>query len=462
MSHRRKHLSIYRLRKFLFWLISCLLLFGIISFIWIFPVSKDNEEESSKSHLTVGICGPVRKPGIYKLPEGSDLSQLILEAGGLRNTADIRTIDLNLILKNDSVYLIPLREKIRDSVPSLPSVDLSQIQSKSPAMPVPINIPEIKSINIFYVEFPSIFMLVTYYPDQKRVSIVNIPHSSVFLYDNNRLVDFFFTMGVNVTKNLLERVLHRRIDYYLIQDRMSFIETINKIGGINIPADKYFAEAYHLTASTRHLDGFQTWDYMRFVDMKRVNSNFNMADNNQTQAATNLSLARQREAVSRLSKFNGRRFSATEMKAISQDPHLASKTLKEYQSKAASMAINGDVLISGRDQELAYGLRNNRLHIVVKAMREAFLQLPAVDKISVVQSTMNSFQTNLGKELLFRMYKDLLSSNDFSFATIPGTYSDEGRNLYFYPNISNFINLKNEELRNMVKIYQKPGNQKLY
>ena len=73
-------------------------------------------------------------------------------------------------------------------------------------------------------------------------------------------------------------------------------------------------------------------------------------------------------------------------------------------------------------------------------------QSQAGRQVSIIKNIMKSFETNIGKDLVFSLYKDVLSTPSFSFATIPGYYSQDEDRLYYYPDIPGFKLLRNQEI----------------
>ena len=59
--------------------------------------------------LFCDIGGAVNEPGVYSLPEGSRLCDLIDLAGGLRDDADISSVNRALILSDGAMIRIPVR-----------------------------------------------------------------------------------------------------------------------------------------------------------------------------------------------------------------------------------------------------------------------------------------------------------------------------------------------------------------
>ena len=386
----------YRKRKAWFWLIFC---FAILAVSGILFYYTSTESEKSANIISVGICGAVKHPAVYHIAEGSDLGLLIRHANGLNYCADIRKTDLNKVVLNDSVYHIPCRQVMPGSSASLETTLAKAIashpDSKTPEMKFPDK--EIKKITVLYVGFPALYMLINYYPDQKRVSIVHLPHSTILLNNDYRLIDIFFMIGIRPTISILENCLQQRIDYYIIQDRFSFINLVNLLDGIDLPLDKAFSEAYDLKTGNYHADGFYTWEYIRFLDIKRMN------------------------------------------RVLSKVP-------------ASDLVRNDNFTVPPKNLQLAYELRQYRQRIVMNALRNSYSKISPSGQLDIIRKISKTFETDISTELVMSIYSDILSSPKFSFATLPGYYSDETEKLYYYPDIPGFRLMRNQEIRNLLGI----------
>jgi anionic cell wall polymer biosynthesis LytR-Cps2A-Psr (LCP) family protein len=382
----------YKLRKLWFWVF--FILISMVVIVSFFLYSKNRDKLSGKIIL-VGICGEIKHAAVYSIQEGSDLSQLIRKADGLTINADIGKCDLSLVVLNDSIYHIPAKTGKRSlKMNAALSESITQHYSKKPDSTGFLD-KEIKHITILYVGFPAVYMLINYYPDQKRVSIVHIPHSTILMNSDYRLIDIFFTLGIEPTIRILENTLNQKIDYYLIQDRFSFIDLVNQLDGIDLSIDQPFAEHYHLKTGNNHLDGFYTWEYIRFIDIKRMNGRLNPGE-------------------------------------------------------GEDLSWNNNFKIAPKDLQLAYEMRQYRQRNVINALRHACALASSSDQLTIIKNVMKSFETNIGKNLVFSLYKDVLGTPKFSYATIPGYYSDIDDKLYYYPDIQGYKMLRNSEVRKYV------------
>lgn len=77
------------------------------------PVEIDSGDESS-NYLVVDIKGAVKKPGVYKMPEGSIVQDVINEAGGLKSTAYTQNINLSKKLTNEMVIIINTKSEMKN------------------------------------------------------------------------------------------------------------------------------------------------------------------------------------------------------------------------------------------------------------------------------------------------------------------------------------------------------------
>lgn len=86
-----------------------------------------------------------------------------------------------------------------------------------------------------------------------------------------------------------------------------------------------------------------------------------------------------------------------------------------------------------RELELAYEMRHHRQRIMLNAMRTSFRHLDTKGQMEVITNFKEVFKTNMDRKFLLSLYKDILSVSDFSFASLPGYYSNEKERLFFYP-----------------------------
>ncbi len=88
-----------------------------------FTCPKENEtedievlEDSSDGSINVDIKGAVENPGVYKVPEGSVVNDLIDMAGGLTMDADTKNINLSKRLENEMVIVIYTKDELKDKL----------------------------------------------------------------------------------------------------------------------------------------------------------------------------------------------------------------------------------------------------------------------------------------------------------------------------------------------------------
>lgn len=81
---------------------------------------KSNDSEIVPKIIYVYICGAVTNPGVYSLPEGSRVYELINEAGGLLETADERTLNQAEELTDGKQITVYTKEEAAD-MPVQPS-----------------------------------------------------------------------------------------------------------------------------------------------------------------------------------------------------------------------------------------------------------------------------------------------------------------------------------------------------
>ncbi len=78
----------------------------------VFEKGTETEAKKPSGNITVDIAGAVMKPGVYTLPNGSRLQDLLIQAGGLSDQADreqiAKSINLASVLHDSMKVYIPL------------------------------------------------------------------------------------------------------------------------------------------------------------------------------------------------------------------------------------------------------------------------------------------------------------------------------------------------------------------
>lgn len=91
---------------------------------------KNETKEQGKVNITkkimVYITGEVKNPGIYELEENSRIKDVIEEAGGLKETADITDINLATILQDEDKIAIPSKEEKNQNNVQSKTIEKSQ------------------------------------------------------------------------------------------------------------------------------------------------------------------------------------------------------------------------------------------------------------------------------------------------------------------------------------------------
>jgi hypothetical protein len=405
-GHIRHKRSKYEKRKIWFWII-----LGLLALLIIFLAFFLNKKTIENKLIRVAVCGCVNQRAVYTMREGSDMAMLIRQAKGFTINADAIHVNLDKIVKNDSVYHIPCLGATNDSKRS---EFISQINrtiklsyrdlSKEVVAAAQQN--EIKCYTILYIGIPAVYVLISYYPEFHRINFVHIPHSAMFLNTEYRLIDLFFTLDIYPTMRILEHTLQQKIDYYLIQDRFNFIDLIDLLGGVNINLDKPYADEYNLKPGKNNLDGYYAWEYIRFLDWRNVKM-----------------------------------------------------TVKSEKKKDLVRQDNFEM--DPRTMEMTYEMRNQRQRYVLEGMRRSFQNLSTADQLYVIENFKNVFRTDMKADFLNMLYKDILSTPSFSYGNVPGYYSVEGSKLFFYPDLPSFEMIRKREIRTYLE-KRKDKNQVVY
>lgn len=70
--------------------------------------------EEEKDSVTVFICGAVNSPGVYDLPAGSRLYELIARAKGLRKDAALTALNQAMVLEDAQMIVVPTEEEMTE------------------------------------------------------------------------------------------------------------------------------------------------------------------------------------------------------------------------------------------------------------------------------------------------------------------------------------------------------------
>lgn len=400
---KQKPDSRYRRRKSFFWF-----LMSVVPVLLILFISKSCSRAEPVRHVRAGICGAVNHEAVYTLREGSDLSILVRMAGGFNLFADTKKVNLDLMVQNDSIYHIP--EAGGESATAMRLKFMEELNKSENAAFASLakevdntgDAQDIKMYSILYVGQPAVFVLINYYPQFHRINFVHLPHSTLFMNNEYRLVDLFYSLDIYPTMRIVANKLKQHIDYYLIQDRFEYMDLIDLLGGIDVKLDKEFAKEYKLKAEVQRLDGFYAWEYIRFMDWKNLK----------------MTVAKDRQK---------------------------------------DLIRNDNFQIEANNLQYIYEVRNQRQRYVLQGMRKSFVNLTPDQQMEVVQNFDKVFRTDMDLKFLMNLYKDLLSTKEFSFGSLPGYYAQDKTNLYYYPDLPNFEMLRQQEIRRDLEKQRRKG-----
>lgn len=100
-------------------------------------------DESKSAKIYVDISGAVKQPGVYQLPEGSRLFDLLKQAGGLTEDAAIQTVNQAMIIQDQQKIIILTQDQAQSlDTENIPNNDHLEEKSaeKSPKDAEKLNI----------------------------------------------------------------------------------------------------------------------------------------------------------------------------------------------------------------------------------------------------------------------------------------------------------------------------------
>lgn len=77
---------------------------------------KAENVEKEEEYIVVHIAGEVKKPGIVRIKEGARIADIIEQAGGLTDNADITNINLAYIIEDGQKITIPSKEETGENI----------------------------------------------------------------------------------------------------------------------------------------------------------------------------------------------------------------------------------------------------------------------------------------------------------------------------------------------------------
>jgi hypothetical protein len=215
----------------------------------------------------------------------------------------------------------------------------------------------------------------------------------VLLQNSYRLIDLFFTLDINATIDVISKMLNERIDYYFIQNKPSFIQMIDELGGLQLKIDNEFARAYKKSNGNQILDGWHTYEYIRFIDRSHFSSKGN------------------------------------------------SKSLEDLELETKYL-------------DLAYEQRQFRQKKVINALHKKFNFDDLTESSSTIKQILDkgTVNTNIDYKTAIWIIKNLMTGSKISFGTLPGYYKKNGNNLYYIPDKPGFQMLQNQLKREIFNV----------
>ena len=248
--------------------------------------------------------------------------------------------------------------------------------------------------------FCFVFLLISYYPELSKLYITNIPHSTLLLNSDYRLCDLYMTFGKEVFKDLIQNFFNVKIDYWIYQDRFSFVRMVDLLDGIELSLDRAFVRDHpdhKLVEGLLRVNGSTAWDFVRYIDYR-------------------LSGVKHKEGSGYIDRVTDDAFTA----------------------KAASWQV-------------VYESRNHRHRHLLLSLAKTFNELSVNEKNRFMNRVVSVVETNITSSALLNIYLKMLTTPDLKFCSLDGYYkSDDGR-LYFIPDIPSFLMLRNAELRGFVR-----------
>lgn len=76
--------------------------------------SLNDESDEDTEYIYTHITGEIKKPGVYKMKAGTRMDDLVKEAGGLTDEADINQINLSEKLVDEERIIVPSKSEVSE------------------------------------------------------------------------------------------------------------------------------------------------------------------------------------------------------------------------------------------------------------------------------------------------------------------------------------------------------------
>jgi competence protein ComEA len=104
------------------------------------PLAVPAATSSAIAALVVDVAGAVRRPGLYRLPQGSRIADALARAGGTTRRADPNLVNLAAPLADGEQVLVPVRAGTGAAAASAPG-------PPSPSAPVDLNSATVEQLD---------------------------------------------------------------------------------------------------------------------------------------------------------------------------------------------------------------------------------------------------------------------------------------------------------------------------
>ena len=166
-------------------------------------------------------------------------------------------------------------------IPYLPKATFENIKTPEPAALDP-ELPDFdfnsRKINFVYAGLPRTYLLISVYPDLDYITTVHIPWYTMATtsYEYPRtLYEMYLTGGIPMLLRAVQNITGETIDHYFTQNRPSWINFIDYLGGIDVELPDDFAYEYNLDPGMQTINGLLAWEFIRYISKQnRRDSNW--------------------------------------------------------------------------------------------------------------------------------------------------------------------------------------------
>jgi hypothetical protein len=125
-----------------------------------------------------------------------------------------------------------------------------------------------KQLSLLFCGIPNTYIYLKMNPVQKNIITIHIPNNTWVgdIVEGFQTFDKAFLYGgAKFTSSITERLLHAKIEKYMIYESRDIIDIIDMVNGIDVDVDSRAASNLNISAGKNHLSGTSVAQFMKYT-----------------------------------------------------------------------------------------------------------------------------------------------------------------------------------------------------